>query len=98
MKKAINHKKIQKILNHWGVKIVGTAKDFSSRYQKNGIWIDAEGSSSRCFNASKWYNTDSINPELQESFSKLGYYSEWQDAGTIILWEDNIDELIKVYG
>jgi hypothetical protein len=94
MKKVINSKKVLKKLNDLGVKTVGTANDFSSRYTSSGIWIDAEGSSRNCFNINKWFDTYGVNPELNELISRLGYWSEWQDAGTIILWKTETNDSI----
>jgi hypothetical protein len=98
MKKDINHKKAIEIISRLGIKVIGTSKDFSSRYTDDGLWIDAEGSSDDCFSSDKWFNTDGINPDIAPSLYDLGYWSEWQDAGTLILWKRDIDKLTKLYG
>ena len=97
MNKGINHKKAEKILYRWGVMISGTASGFSSRYNTEGFWIDAESSAKHAIDKNKWPDTDNLNPDLENSLEELGYWSEWQDAGTLILWKTDINDLIKRY-
>lgn len=97
MKKDINHKKAIEILNSYGVKVIGSSRYFSSRYHENGLWIDAEGSSIDCFSNDKWFNTDGVNPAIANELSSIGYWSEWQDSGTLMLWNDYTDELVDIY-
>lgn len=74
-----------------GVHVVGTSEEFyGTRSGANiGIWISAE-STPALFDYYKetWYNSHGVKPTLNEQTEKRGWYFEWHDAGTMMVWEN----------
>ena len=69
-----------------GVHVVGTTKQFGIGGE--GIWISGE-STPKFFNyySEAWYNTFGVQPELNQFVEDNGWYFEWYDAGTMMVWE-----------
>ena len=71
-----------------------TSEQFSSEY-KNGIWTSCE-ESSLAKDGCPLFNYDSISPryelgihsEIYKLLEEHGWYCEWYDAGTILIWPE----------
>ena len=72
-------------LREKGVDVCGTTKDFSIAGE--GIWISGE-STSDLFNyySEVWYDTFGVQPALNDFVEENGWYFEWYDAGTMMVW------------
>lgn len=68
-----------------GVHVVGTTQDFGIGGE--GIWISGE-SDPRLFNyySEEWMDTFGVEPTLNDFAEENGWYFEWHDAGTIMVW------------
>lgn len=70
-----------------GVHVVGTTQDFGIGGE--GIWISGE-SSPRLFNyySEEWMDTFGVQPALNDFVEENGWYFEWYDAGTMMVWPE----------
>lgn len=77
------------------IQSVRPSEDFDG--SENGIWVGAEDDDntycgSRIYD---YYSEDHSNREFgvlnkwENQINKYGWYSEWQDVGTIIIWKLN---------
>ena len=82
----MTRKQIIKSLQEKGVNVVGITEEFNGAI--GGVWISAEGTE-QWFNyhSERWYDTFGVNPKLHNFVEINGWYFEWHDAGTIMLWE-----------
>jgi hypothetical protein len=69
-----------------GVKVVGTTEQFRNESEGEGIWINAEESNLFDYYSERWGNTFGVEPKLNEQTEKRGWFYEWYDAGTMMLW------------
>jgi hypothetical protein len=68
----------------------GTTDEFyGSKNDNNGIWISAE-STPDLFNywSEVWGDTFGVDPKLNTMVEDSGWYFEWHDAGTMMVWEN----------
>ena len=75
------------LLEKKGIQVCGTTDDFYGyKGDSQGIWMSGE-SDKAVFNYYKknWYR--GIEPKLNAIVDKYGWAFEWQDAGTIMLWQ-----------
>ena len=79
-------------LSDKGVHVVGTTEDFYQGYRLEadmvkGIWISAE-STPQLFDywSGKWANTFGVDPKLNTLVENSGWYFEWYDPGTMMIW------------
>ena len=72
-------------LREKGVHVVGTTKDFGIGGE--GIWISGE-SDPRLFDyySERWTDTFGVQPKLNDFVEENGWYFEWYDAGTMMVW------------
>ena len=72
-------------LREKGVHVVGTTKDFGIGGE--GIWISGE-SDPRLFDyySERWIDTFGVQPKLNDFVEGNGWYFEWYDAGTMMVW------------
>ncbi len=76
------------LLTQEGVNVVGTTDDFySSENQNVGIWVAAD-STPGLFNydSSEWLDTFGVKPSLNKVVEGNGWYFEWYDPGTMMVW------------
>tara|TARA_B110000211_G_scaffold116290_1_gene134728 strand:- start:157 stop:429 length:273 start_codon:yes stop_codon:yes gene_type:complete len=81
---------MMELLRTMGASVVGTTDDFyGEANDNNGIWISAESTPS-LFNyySEAWGNTFGVNPELNDVVEQHGWFFEWYDAGTMMVWEN----------
>ena len=69
-----------------GVKVVGTTEQFRNESEGEGIWINTEESNLFDYYSERWGNTFGVEPKLNEQTEKRGWFYEWYDAGTMMLW------------
>ena len=73
-----------------GARVCGTTDDFyKEKNEVVGIWISAE-STPEFFDywsmKMEWMNCFGVNPKLDALVRKSGWYYEWHDAGTMMVW------------
>ena len=73
-----------------GVHVVGTASEFyGAKTANDGIWVAAD-STPDLFDywSSKWVNTFGIKPSIDKLVEDSGWYFEWYDPGTMMVWKN----------
>ena len=88
--KAKGIKAMMTTLKAKGVNVCGTTDEFyGEKNDNNGIWISAE-STPNLFNywSESWANTFGVNPKLNDVVENAGWYFEWHDAGTMMVWKN----------
>jgi hypothetical protein len=81
----MNLKQIRKALVDKGVTVVGTTEEFDGGV--GGLWISAEMLDDFFnYHSEELYETFGVDPELSEFVEENGWYFEWYDPGTIMLW------------
>ena len=83
----MNRDEMMDLLKTLGVNVRGTSEDFDR--STGGIWIAAEGKQ-ELFNyySEAWMNTFGVKPELNKTIEDNGWFFEWYDAGTMMVWPD----------
>jgi hypothetical protein len=84
--KVLNRNEMMAWLETKGVKVVGTTEQFRNESEGEGIWINAEESNLFDYYSERWGNTFGVEPKLNEQTEKRGWFYEWYDAGTMMLW------------
>jgi hypothetical protein len=71
-----------------GAKVCGTTDDFyNEKNEVVGIWVAAESTPDLFDYWSKaWSNTFGVKPSLDTLVEESGWYFEWYDAGTMMVW------------
>lgn len=81
----MNREQIRKALEEKGLSIVGTTEEFNGGI--GGLWISAEaGDDYFNYYAEGWHDTFGVDPALNQFVEDNGWYFEWYDPGTIMLW------------
>ena len=81
----MNREQIRKALENKGVTVVGTTEEFNEGV--GGLWISAEHVDNFFnYHSEELYETFGVDPELNEFVEENGWYFEWYDPGTIMLW------------
>jgi len=72
-------------LREKGVHVVGTTEEFG--ITDGGIWVSGESHPS-LFNyySERWMDTFGVQPILNDYVEENGWYFEWYDAGTMMVW------------
>ena len=73
-----------------GVHVVGTASEFySAKTANDGIWVAAD-STPDLFDywSSQWVNTFGVKPSIDKLVEDSGWYFEWHDPGTMMVWKN----------
>lgn len=78
------------LLKKRGVHVCGTDDDFYGRdggLWSEGIWISGE-STPQLFDyySSTWANTFGVEPKINAMVEKHGWYFQWYDPGTMMLY------------
>lgn len=83
----MNQEQMIRALKGKGAHVIGTTKEFDCEMSENGIWISAE-STPNLFNydSERWLDTFGVQPELNAFVEENGWYFEWYDAGTMMVW------------
>ena len=76
------------LLTQEGVNVVGTTDDFyNSENQNVGIWVAADSTPSLFnYDSSEWLDTFGVKPSLNKVIEDNGWYFEWYDPGTMMVW------------
>jgi hypothetical protein len=87
--KAKGIKAMMTALKSKGVKVSGTASEFyGAKASNEGIWVAAEYTPSLFdYYSSAWGDTFGVEPKLNQMVEDNGWYFEWHDAGTMMVWE-----------
>ena len=84
--KVLSRDEMMTWLKDKGVKVVGTTEQFYNESEGRGIWVSGEDSDLFDYYRESWYNTHGVSPKLNEQTEKRGWYYEWYDTGTMMLW------------
>ena len=79
---------MMELLTQEGVNVVGTTDDFYSSENENvGIWVAADHTPSLFnYDSSEWLDTFGVKPSLYKVVEDNGWYFEWYDPGTMMVW------------
>ena len=83
-------KAMMKALEDKGVRVCGTTDEFyGSKQDNNGIWVAADYTPSLFdYYSEEWSNTFGVSPKLNKLVEGSGWYFEWYDPGTMMVWKD----------
>jgi hypothetical protein len=83
-------KAMMKALEDKGVRVCGTTDEFyGSKQDNNGIWVAADYTPSLFdYYSEEWSNTFGVSPKLNKLAEDSGWYFEWYDPGTMMVWKD----------
>lgn len=83
----MKRKTLMQKLSDKGVHVVGTTEEFNG--YKGGIWVAAD-STPQLFNpyGGPYKAWPEINHGLQKFVEKNGWYFDWYDNGTIMVWKN----------
>ncbi len=83
-------KAMMKALEEKGVKVCGTTDEFyGSKQDNNGIWVAADATPELFdYWSEEWGNTFGVQPKLNAMVEKSGWWFEWYDPGTMMVWKD----------
>ena len=88
--KAKSIKSMMSTLTKQGVHVCGTTDQFyGSKNENNGIWVAAD-SNPELFDYynSEWLDTFGVHPQLDKLVEGNGWYFEWYDPGTMMVWKN----------
>jgi hypothetical protein len=82
-------KAMMSTLTKKGVHVCGTTDEFyGSKKENNGIWVAAEYTPELFdYYSYRWMDTFGVDPKLNDVVENAGWYFEWNDPGTIMVWE-----------
>ena len=71
-----------------GVHVSGTTDEFyGEKNDNNGIWVAAEYTPEMFdYYNEVWGDTFGVEPKLNQLAEDSGWYFEWYDAGTMMVW------------
>ena len=81
---------MMELLNATGLHVCGTTDEFyGCKNDNNGIWVAAY-SNPELFNyySEVWVDTFGVDPKLNAMVETNGWYFEWYDPGTMMVWEN----------
>ena len=88
--KAKGIKAMMSALEKAGVQVCGTTDEFyGSKNENNGIWVAAD-SNPELFDYynSEWLDTFGVNPSINKLVENSGWWFEWYDPGTMMVWKN----------
>ena len=73
-----------------GVHVCGTTDEFyGEKNENNGIWVAAEYTPELFdYYSEVWGDTFGVKPSLNKMVEDSGWYFEWYDPGTMMVWEN----------
>jgi hypothetical protein len=72
-------------LREKGVHVCGTTEEFG--ISNDGIWISGESTPILFdYYSERWMDTFGVQPTLNDYVEENGWYFEWYDAGTMMVW------------
>jgi len=82
-------KSMMSTLTKKGVHVCGTTDEFyGCKNDNNGIWVAADSNPEMFdYYSGDWMDTFGVKPSLNEVVESNGWYFEWYDPGTIMVWE-----------
>jgi hypothetical protein len=83
-------KEMMAALEQAGARVCGTTDQFyGSKNENNGIWVAAD-SNPELFDyySERWMDTFGVDPKLNKLVEDNGWYFEWYDPGTMMVWEN----------
>ena len=88
--KAKSIKSMMSTLTKMGVHVSGTTDEFyGSKNDNNGIWVAADSNPEMFdYYSGDWMDTFGVKPSLNEVVESNGWYFEWYDPGTMMVWEN----------
>jgi hypothetical protein len=84
--KVLNRDEMMTWLTSKGVNVIGTTEQFYGEGEGKGIWVSGEDNPLFSYYRESWYNSHGVEPKLNEQTEKRGWYYEWHDAGTMMIW------------
>ena len=81
-------KGMMSLLEQKGVRVCGTTDDFfCSKCDNKGIWVAADSTPELFdYDSMEWRDTFGVNPKLNKVIEKNGWWCEWYDSGTMMVW------------
>lgn len=88
--KSKSLRKMMNDLEERGINVCGTASDFyGTRVANEGIWLAADSHPDFFeYYSSSWVNTFGVEPSLNRMVERSGWYFEWYDPGTMMVWRN----------
>ena len=88
--KAKSIKSMMSTLTKLGVHVCGTTDEFyGSKNDNMGIWVAAEYTPELFdYYSEYWMDTFGVKPSLNEVVESNGWFFEWYDPGTMMVWEN----------
>jgi hypothetical protein len=83
LKRANLIKDLQKFCDEGEKAFLRPSEEFDGA--KGGIWTGGEGEPSKD-GMGLWNYWESNHPEIDKFLEKRGWFQEWQDPGTVMLW------------
>lgn len=73
-----------------GINVCGTASEFYGYQVANeGIWIAADSHPEFFeYDSRSWINSFGVEPKLNQMVEDSGWYFEWYDPGTMMIWRN----------
>jgi hypothetical protein len=83
----MNREQMMDLLKTLGANVRGISEDFD--WSTGRIWIAADDNT-KLFNyySERWVDTFGVNPKLNKLVEDNGWYFEWYDAGTMMVWPE----------
>ncbi len=83
---------VEYLESKFGIRAVGSTEDFNG--SQGGIWLSAEnGEQYQSRDIFDYYSVDHKNYDIgvlksfEKAMDQVGWYAEWNDPGTIMLWK-----------
>jgi hypothetical protein len=83
-------KAMMALLEENGVRVCGTASEFyGSKTENEGIWVAADYTPELFdYWSEEWGNMFGVEPKLNGIVEDNGWYFEWYDPGTMMVWKN----------
>ena len=87
--KAKSIKSMMSTLTKLGVHVCGTTDEFyGEKNDNNGIWVAADSNPEMFdYYSEHWMDTFGVDPKLNKVVENAGWFFEWYDPGTMMVWE-----------
>lgn len=87
--KAKGIKSMMAALEKAGAQVCGTTDEFfGGGYDNKGIWVAADHTPELFdYDSSEWLDTFGVHPQLDKLVEDNGWYFEWYDPGTMMVWK-----------